>query len=257
MPSEQSKARSERMAWLKREVGKSIFQAVYDIEISDPGNHIAEVQSFLQKGGNLVLYANHIAFDDPVIVGLFYLRFINPHGARHLIIPASHWHMDPQNNKKFALAGQMAESVFDAEIFKLIQSYMVNNSQFGSYSEAEATANHKAFFSRLRTLRQEGTPTDLLIFPEGHRSDDGKLGKIEEGIILAGSLLQPTVYLPIGIHYETSFKRSSLNTRFSGMMPHLTVGNPTFQEDRNRPTTEMLIHNLAQFLPVGMRGIYR
>src|SRR3989339_939146 len=132
----------EHLARIKSETAKTILRAGYHLEVEDPSDYLAEIKLFLKWKGNLVLYGNHIAFDNPAIAILFHARYLDSKRECHLIILASHWHTNPDNNKPFYLATKAAEFFFGAEIFRLIQSYMINNPQFGSYTAKDTSDNH-------------------------------------------------------------------------------------------------------------------
>ena len=247
----------ERKSSLRSEGGRKLLDFAYNLNIEDPGNHLAETQSFLKKNnGSLIMYGNHIAYDDPLLAGMLYLRYFNQTYDRHLVVPASHWHMNPKNNMLFYQGGKLVEKLFNAELFKLIQNYMVNNEKFPGYTTEIAEANHRVFFRRLRELKSFNIPTDILIYPEGHRSEDGVIQKVEKGMILAGSTLKPSVFLPIGISYKNdNYVRNILNTRLLFKKPILHIGIPTFmRESKERPEIELLVHNLVECLPSWMRG---
>ncbi len=251
---------TELFSHLQREAGRKVLDKAYNLTIEDPGNHLAEVQSFLQeRNGSLILYGNHIAYDDPLLAGLLYLKYFNTKNDRHLVVPASHWHMNPEHNKLFSQGGKMVEKIFEAEIFQLIQSYMVENEEFPGYTQEIAEENRRAFFGRLKELKKQGVSTDILIYPEGHRSTDGVLQDVGRGFILAGSILSPSVFLPIGESYENdNYARSKPNTRLSFREPILRIGQPTFMFDtKDRPDIEPLMQNLAGCLPPRMQGQYR
>ena len=249
---------TEGLKRIKAEAGKAVLRATYSLDVEDSLNHLSEVNAFLSGGGNLLLYGNHIAYTDPLIATLFYTRYIDPQRKRHVLIPASHWHTDLRNNKPFFAASKALEYVFNAEIFRLIQSYMVDNPEFGSYTAQDADINHMAFFKRLRELRRANIPTTLLIYPEGHRSINEELQKAEDGFVLAGSIMKPTAYLPIGLSYQSAFSRESLNSRIQGSHAHISVGQPYFlTEDKKRPSADLLMNNLAACLPPEMWGVYK
>lgn len=246
----------ERSLHNRAEAGKKILRAAYRLEVNDPANRLAEIQSFLQGGGNLILYGNHIAYDDPVVAALFYTQYLDPSGGRRLIIPASHWHTDPRNNRPFYTAARAAEYFFNAEVFRMIQNYMVGDERYGNYTAEDAAANHRAFFKRLQDLRRAQVPTTLLIYPEGHRSETGQLQEAEAGLTLAGRLLRPSVYVPLAVHYGQGYFRNGLNMRLAGKRPILQVGEPVFQEGKESPFPVALMQNLARELPPAMRGFY-
>jgi len=247
----------EHLAKIKSETAKAILRAAYHLEVEDPYNYLPEIKLFLREGGNLVLYGNHIAFDDPAFAILFHARYLDPKRERHLIIPASHWHTNPDNNKQFYLATKAAEFFFGAEIFRLIQSYMINDPKFGSYTAKDASDNHLNFFSQLRNLRRKRVPTTLLIYPEGHRSENGGLQSIEEGLTTAGNIMKPTIYVPLATYYKTPFSRDKLNLRTTGRSAHISVGLPYFLlEGQKKPSAANLMWNLARNLPLHMQGPY-
>jgi len=246
----------EGVAHLQNEGGRKLLDIVYNLTIEDPENHLAETQSFLKENnGSLILYGNHIAYDDPLLAGMLYLKYFNQADDRHLIVPASHWHMNPENNKLFYQGGKLVEKLFHAELFSLIQTYMVNNEKFPGYTPEIAEANRRTFFDRLKKLKSQNIPTDVLIYPEGHRSEDGVIQEMGKGMILAGSILKPSVFLPIGISYKNDrYARNIPNMRFFLKKPILHIGTPTFmRESKERPEIEPLVDNLAVCLPLWMR----
>lgn len=155
-----------------------------------------------------------------------------------------------ENNPFFAFGAKLGEFVFEYDLIKLVQAYMVGDPKYG-YTAEGAQRTYQPFFRRLK----KATNATLMISPEGHRSPDGKLQKGEEGIELMTRLLYPVICLPIGIRYEgDDFERSELNI---GKKVDLTVAQPIYKEDAStKVTLDDLMIRLASILPPHMRGVW-
>lgn len=229
---------------------------VYGLDIQPEAKEaIAEIRELLGSVPNLsyVVYFNHVSYNDPIL-GAHVASLIDPRRTRHLIAPASYSHIDPERrpNPWFAELIREAERC-GVEIVPVIQAYQVNNPDFG-YTDADARETYKHWIKRLMELGKSGVVTGVLISPEGHRSDDGSLGRGEAGILITGRYLSPTIYIPVGINYLEDFKRGGVNF---GKKIRLSVGSIYLQEDpKAPPSVDLLMGNLAHALPEELRGVY-
>jgi 1-acyl-sn-glycerol-3-phosphate acyltransferase len=140
------------------------------------------------------------------------------------------------------------------ETLRVIQTYQVNNPEYG-YTEEQAKETYWKALHRLKELRTANIPTGVIISPEGHRSDDGQLKKGETGIVAAGRLLAPVIYVPMAIVYEGEYGREKMNF---GKKVEIKIGEVTIQEDaKTYPTVEVLMRKLAASLPLEMRGVWK
>lgn len=200
---------------------------------------------------SFVTYANHISYPDPLFEA-YISRRLDSRQDRHFIAPASYSHTDPSEprSRTFSLLINEAKKC-GIEIVRVIQSYQIDNPEFG-YTQEQANTTYKDWIRRLQTLGQSKTSTGVLINPEGHRSDTGILLEGEKGILACGKLLSPLVYVPLGIHYGENFDRDGANL-FKRV--NLRIGDIFVQETANDPPSiELLMKNLAATLPIKMRG---
>jgi 1-acyl-sn-glycerol-3-phosphate acyltransferase len=202
---------------------------------------------------NFVFYFNHISVTDPLFIGMIGVR-INRKGK--ILAPMSHFNTEERpENKKNILMQKIVEAC-GVETHRVIQTYQVNNPEF-DYTVLQAMKQNKPFMARLRELGKDikRPRISLIISPEGTRSETGKLNKAESGIVEAGSLLAPTIYVPIGIDYEGLIKKDKINFR---KRVNLSIGETFLQESRtDRVNLDMLMTNLAAALPETRQGVYK
>lgn len=210
------------------------------------------IKEFLEKNPeyNFVMYFNHIALNDPAAM-LRTVNLLDPKGSRHLVVPSSRSHAD---SKKFlGRVINIGMDVLDScgiEVMPVVQTSQVDH----GYTKEEARHSYTLFFNRLKDLKNTNTPTGVLISPEGTRSVDGQLLQAESGIIAAGRLLAPVLYIPLAITYAGKFERDSMNI---GKKMRIDIGEVTVQENpREYPSVEQLMRILAEALPEEMRGVW-
>lgn len=228
---------------------------LYSPEISpETETKIEIIKKFLQDNPEfsyLILF-NHISYNDPAIV-LHLAGLIDPLKTRHIVLPTSFSHTDPVKpvSRMFYYLAKGVEWC-GVEIIRVIQTYQVNNPKYG-YTEEQARETYMNYMRRLKSLR--GTPTGVLISPEGHRSDDGALIAAQSGMVAAGRILAPMMYIPLAISYPGKYNRDSINL-FKKMK--IDIGEAVVQTDpKIYPKTEELMKNLAEALPENMRGVWR
>jgi len=213
------------------------------------------IKDFLKENSkySFIAYFNHISYNDPAIAA-YIAEKIDPQHNRHLIAPASFSHTDPDDSKSkgFTFLIDLAKQS-KIEIVRVIQSYQVNNPKYG-YTEAEANKTYRDLMRRLKELQKSETPTGMIISPEGHRSESGKMILAESGILGAGRMLAPILYVPVGINYFGKYDRDTINI---GRKVKISIGEPTAQIDpKNSPSLDELMYKLAETLPESMRGIW-
>ncbi len=227
---------------------------VYRLNIDQESKqNISNIKEYLSenKKVNFVGYFNHICFSDPLLAG-HVAGLIDPKKTRHIIAPISYSHTDPErSNNGGTMHMKKISEACGVEMRRVIQTYQINNPEYG-YTQEQANETYLKLFRRLKELNKSETATGCLICPEGHRSDDGILGPGEEGMLSIGRFLQPVAYVPIGISYEGDYNRSGLNF---GKRLNLSVGEMIISEKGDKSlTTDILMRNLADILPIKMRG---
>jgi len=203
---------------------------------------------------SLILYFNHISIIDPLFAGNI-ARRIDKRGTRKFIAPMSFSNTEETEENKGNLLMKNIVEKCGIETHRVIQSYQIDNPEYG-YTKIQAYRQNKPFFQRLKELGTQKTPTLLIISPEGHRTD-GAMIKGEEGMVAAGDLLAPCLYVPIGIRYEGEIEKNGLNL---GKRVNLTIGETFLLEPEDNSKSifgDILMANLAETLPVEMRGYYK
>lgn len=149
-----------------------------------------------------IIYWNHTSLTD-FIGGSCAQELIDPKIPRNLVSLVSYSHIEKENKTKkmMNLANKCG-----VEIIPTIQACQGNN-----HLDPQIRKNYRNILSRFNYLSRSQNPTGLLIAPEGHRSPDGKLGKIESGVIKLGEILEPVIYIPVRVDFENGYNRDGLN----------------------------------------------
>src|SRR3990167_1926195 len=171
---------------------------LYEIRIDpDDEKRIIELKQLLATQGtknNLIIYFNHIAYDDPVFA-LYVARLVDPNNRRKLVLPGSKWHTKWKNNRKFAASAELGKLLYGIAIPPIVQSYMIDEWEKWGYkskddAKVDASRSYKKLLRKITSLRAKKRPLTLLISHEGHRSETGALGgtkgNIEPGMITMG-----------------------------------------------------------------------
>ena len=247
-------------------IGLEIIDRSYDISITDESvGHIRSVVEAIENNPNLslIMYANHIANSDGAFIMWLYRQHITPNiasnGQRKLIVPASISHLDKAVDPMGARVLPIAASLFDIDLAPVVQTYYVGN----GYSEVEAMHTYRALMKKIRSAR----PCDVIIFPEGHRTETGGLQQAESGITRITRAMRPVVLLPIGIIPQEGTMRTSIPARLGfggefnrgvnlGGAFRLEVGGGSLIQSGGFADLDALMMDLAQLLPANMRGEY-
>lgn len=248
-----------------REVGLRILENQLAIDYPDASEeHLREAHNLLRQDNkrppHLILYANHTSHHDAKALMIQYYRALHQLG-RSVIIPVSHYLTE--TDKKFREQTQLGERVLGYRAVPLIQSHQVGVGR--EYTRDEGVASVQSFLTTLIDTQAQSpnSATTIIIFPEGHRSEDGQLGEGHAGIVRFAHTLcyanddqRPVIFLPTGIIYpgEGPIDREGLNKHVDVTM---NVGKPIVMEDvQKRMSFDPLMHALADLLPYDMQGVY-
>lgn len=235
-------------------VGSVVPRVLYRLEIPKETKEKArELRGILDKNKrlNLVTYFNHVSKFDPLLVAVVYNE-IDPRHSRQLIAPVSYSNTD-EKHKGNKIMMKIIESC-GLKSVRIVQSYQTNNENY-AYKPEEVLETYKEWIGSLYEIKKREKPVGCIISPEGHRSDDGILGEGNKGIVHAGRILEPVIYIPIGIEFEKNPDREGWNI---GRRIKLTIGTNYIQEEKDRTVTvEKLMNNLADALPMRLRGQYK
>jgi 1-acyl-sn-glycerol-3-phosphate acyltransferase len=225
----------------------------YDLTLTNEAmDKVDNIEKILEEDSklNYIIYFNHISFADPLFAGHISL-LIDPKNTRKLIAPVSYSHTEMKLKNSGTWAMKEIIEMCGVEVHRVIQKYQIGN----DYSPNEALAINRVYLNRLRELKRKGISTGLLISPEGHRSDSGSLEKGEEGLVLSGRVLAPTLYIPVGIAYGEEYNRSGMNFNKKIIV---NIGETSMQKskEKRKDVFNILMTNLAKTLPIEMRGYY-
>lgn len=235
-----------------RFVAGEIVDRAYKLNISEESKqNLNEVGILLKDDKNLsvIFYGNHTTNGDSGILG-FALNIADPEGTRKIFAPMSYSHtkFDLKNSSSLALAGLVELS--GVETKRVIQTYQITDENRDKAKEYSAS-----YFRTLREYKRKGVSVALIIFPEGHRPEDGKMIKFEDGLVASGFALNPVLYVPVGINFQRPFDRSGLNF---GNNVTVGIGDYYLQTHRENmeETNKILTTNLARVVFEERRGFY-
>jgi 1-acyl-sn-glycerol-3-phosphate acyltransferase len=202
---------------------------------------------------NLVIFFNHISFNDPVFI-FNLLNRLDPKQTRTPLALVSHFHTNPDRpqNKNFIRMVAEAEKC-GLKTYRIIQKYQIDNPEYG-YTEEEAFSNH---FQMLRWVKEESkhNKVAMIISPEGTRSPDGTLQVANPGIVAIAKCISPDILLPVGLWYPYGYNRDSYNIRKT---VNCTLGEATLYDKSSDdlPTLDDLMYKLTATLPPELHGAY-
>jgi 1-acyl-sn-glycerol-3-phosphate acyltransferase len=130
--------------------------------------------------------------------------------------------------------------------------------QFGAFSVAKGRLNRRAGRTALELLANGQA---LIIYPEGKRSDDGKLGQAYSGAALL-AVKSGAPIVPVGISGTRwlvgkiwFFKRPKITLNIGQPFTLFTSHDKLRQDETTRLTHEVMMH-IAALLPPDYRGRY-
>jgi len=251
------KVLENREKWMNIKVEKS-----YHICMSEESkNNLEETRELLDENEklNLMVYSNHIAFEDPWIIGSAIYK-IDPKAKRHWIVPTFYSRTGLGLKSSMLKIMCIPAKLCEVETIRVIQAHEVKEDakrKKSKYKPGEVSKNYRQFLTRFNELGNNLQPTAVLIFPEGHRSDDGKLqkDKVTDGMLTIAKKLGDTIFVDIAISYDEKFHRG-LPLNF-GKSLTLTVGKPyLYKKGEGEKDINFYMNKLAKNLPEGMRGEY-
>lgn len=236
------------VAWklMEREYGENFLDA-------ESLKNLAEANQFL-KTGSIVFYVNHqVMLDAPIAISLV-LKHLN--NAKNLLGPAGMKHFDVKRDPIPAMILR-ALRIFHIYALPIVQH---NDEMASNYQDSDKLA----MATILRELAEKalGAPGNVYgIAPEGTRNKTGKLLEGRYGIGRLRNLHQPDQvgYLPVAIIYPDSGQSESFQIKVGRMvlLPEIVYIDPEDEEiAQTIAVTDALMHQLANLLPLEMRGHY-
>lgn len=245
-------------------VAETMAEKFYSVLMSEETKRkISEIKNLLDGDPNLnyIILFNHTYSGDPLFAGNTAIK-IDPENTRQVVAPVSASHTvakkqhlkfsERKENWFLSILNKIAKST-GVKTFPIVQTIDENS------SKEEAQKGYRLFFKELKKLSERGG-VGCIVSPEGHRSEDGKLHKGEEGIRLMAKTLQPTIIIPVGIYFEAEekegilirkYKRSGLNF---GKKININIGEYRILEEGQKMTSEEMMGLLADTLPLDLRS---
>jgi len=233
------------------------------IKISDKTQRkIEEIQEYLGKNesSNILWYGNHNSRAEPFLVG-YMVGKIDPNKKRHVVTAIGADYLDYKKLPKNCLSVIEYQIVrcCGLETLPVIQTDK-DGKPINGHTLAEASEYFAKFTNRLIELVDNDQPTAVILFPEGTRSEDGKLQKAKPSIVRIAETLSrntQTICIPIGTIFDEGYERDSMNI---GREVEMTVGDPYIMEKgvlvhKTRIAT-LWMQNLANVLLPNMQGYY-
>lgn len=257
MGKEYSSSFKRSIPGLRFLVSRVAPRVLYETKLHPEVNkQIKETKKFLRKNPrwNLIVIQNHFTENDALYGGYIASR-IDPFKRRHAFGPTAAVHSEKKKGKKGSKKVILNEVIrrCGVELFPVVQSYQRNNPEKYGFTGEEVVKKDKYFVRGLGRLKKSKKRLTCIIMPEGHRSDDGKLGKGERGIETIVRKLSPARIISLGVSSPEEVERDGLNFR---KRFDLDVGDIVDCNIGEKVNVDDLMRNLAKAVPPEMRGEY-
>ena len=220
-----------------------------------------------------VVYFNHTAMDDPfVVVDLLHKEV--PDRFDNVVIPVSEYYANFKNHFSYAFFVKSGRAL-GLSMPEVVQSYRRRNKPESTKLQEKSQLLNINFTNLLAKELSGGSV--IVVAPEGHRSDDGKLQPAEAGIGFMARIMEKRLsegkiengyFIPVGITYEKRGDGLHYNP-FNKESVKISIGEPeevrtVIAEARSlnqksgftKITSHVLMHKLSKLLPPEHRGVY-
>jgi len=274
------------MSLKERVVGRAALECLpklgYRIEVEDNQNILCSLKQ--QNHLPLLIYFNHIALDDPLVIFHLLHRHLP---ERNYILPVSETYLKKEAKKlPIYNIGVNVGKLLGFTMPPIIQPYRLRDKKL-SEEDKNALTDRSLHLSREfielvnSEMKFQKHPV-IIIAPEGHRSEDGSLQPSESclGHIVKYMLKQQKaenilngLVLPIGLQYEENFtrdrnwnplKRPKVRVAIGSLMTLEEIkagslglaGRRNLKADDSFLYTHFLMLKLSELLPRNMKGVY-
>lgn len=237
-----------------------IGQILYSIHINEQSR--ANLQAHNQfiidhPEYSLIMDMNHVSRPDVLFAYDLYRTYIDPHGTRTLITPASDWHLRLANDWFAAILMPLFAKALNYEPIRVVQDYMQKEPEKYGYTPVEITKVRRRALARVSHLRRNKKKgLALLVASEGRRSFDGVLQEPDPNTFGIIDKLKPAYVVPAGIVYPDVVDYVAANIR-TGLhfraRVDLNVGAGIVDPENQ----EQIMMAKAQLLPEYQRGRFR
>lgn len=243
----------------RRKLVEVLPEKIYKINISEESQkNIDKIRETLTENKNLnfIIYFNHICLVDPWFAG-YVANKIDPSGSRDIYAPISYSHTRLENAKSSALKFMQKPAEWcGAETIRVIQAHEVEEGSKDKkdYKPGEIFGNRRNFIKKLYEIRKNERPSGFIISPEGHRSEDGRLGKANNGMLEIADILDNTMFIDITITFDQKFNRG-FNLIFKKKV-NLEVGESyLYQKGKGEKNIDIYMDKINDKLPEKMKRI--
>lgn len=274
------------MSLKERVVGRAALECLpklgYRIEVEDNQNILSSLEQ--QNHLPLLIYFNHVALDDPLVIFHLLHRHLP---ERNYILPVSETYLKKEAKKlPIYNIGVNVGKLLGFTMPPIIQPYRLRDKKL-SEEDKNALTDRSLHLSREfielvnSEMKFQKHPV-IIIAPEGHRSEDGSLQPSERGLghIVKYMLKQQKaenilngLVLPIGLQYEENFtrdrnwnplKRPKVRVAIGSLMTLEEIkagslglaGRRNLKADDSFLYTHFLMLKLSELLPRNMKGVY-
>src|SRR3990167_8884821 len=219
-----------------------------------------------------VIYFNHSAIDDPVLVVSFLQRFV-PERLDNVVIPVSHHHAQFKNYALYSVLTGLGRNQVGFQMPEVVQSYR-RRGENPIDPRISRTLDDK--FARLINSVMPSGPL-IIIFPEGHRSEGASLMPAESGVGAVARVMKKLkdkgqigggFFMPLSIVFD-NFKSGKIHYRpIRGGGVTIRIGEPITLESLLSESSQRgegkeadkishyLMERLTEILPESMHGFY-
>jgi hypothetical protein len=258
-----------------RQGGLEIFDKVaslgYNIEIKSRQN-LRIIRE--NPSDPCVFYYNHATMDDPFLL-VDLLQKEAPNRLKNVVIPVSEYYTQFKNHPSYALAvrlGRMEGFVMP----EVVQSYRTRGLEENTELVGKVNNLNIQFTRILKEKLTDGYC--VMIAPEGHRSEERSLLPAESGVGLMVTIMnnlrkegkiENGYFIPVAIVFENPKGQSLHYNPREKALVKITVGEAidpesiinegkllTGESKLSKVSSHILMHHLAEFLPVNMQGVY-
>jgi hypothetical protein len=257
MGKEYSSSFKRSIPGLRFLVARVLPRTLYKTKLAPGFNKkIKETKKFLKNNPdyNLLVAQNHLTPDDALFGGYVASR-LGSKRSRYAFGPTSAFHSEIVEGKKKNKENIMNDIVrrCGVETIPVVQNYQLDDFEKYGFTQMDAIKKNRYFMKRVKELGESEKKLTGIIMPEGHRSEDGSLGKAEKGIEYVVKQTRPLLIVTLGVSSPEELERDHTNF---GKRIDLGLGEIIDCGVNDKLDVDTFMRNLATALPPRMRGKY-
>ena len=222
-----------------------------------------------------VLYFNHIASDDPLIIAYLLTTYLDNRLA-NVIYTVSEEYTKLRGKKPHYIFGVKLAEIVHFSMPRIVQPYRLRDEAINDVQRKKLEKQSFKLarqFARLLTEKLHLGAT-VIIAPESHRSEDGSLLPAEKGLgFMVNKIAERTrgLFLPIGLSFNDEHNRGLNYNPFHPRNINVNIGSPLSYDEilcmtqqlteknenlRSSDFSHLLMLQLLNLLPESMHGFY-